>query len=121
VVAPGRPAFIAVICTSSPHNKITTRLREVGLGALADLGFVGLDDDPDNPVVITGRRATRTRALTSAEKEANRLVARERAAAEHGFADLKNWRILTRLRMSPAEATPLLRALLVLTNLEVTR
>jgi hypothetical protein len=40
---------------------------------------------------------------------------------EHGFAALKNWRILTRLRLSPARATTLLRALLVLTNLETGR
>ncbi|AYG78052.1 hypothetical protein DWB77_00159 [Streptomyces hundungensis] len=31
----------------------------------------------------------------------------------------KNWRILTKLRTNPARATHLLRALLVLTNLEV--
>ncbi|GGX31521.1 IS5/IS1182 family transposase [Streptomyces lomondensis] len=40
---------------------------------------------------------------------------------EHGFAHLKNWRILTKLRTAPAHATQLLRALLVLTNLEVSR
>jgi hypothetical protein len=28
-------------------------------GALADLGFLGLDDDPDDPVVVTGVKATR--------------------------------------------------------------
>jgi hypothetical protein len=34
---------------------------------------------------------------------------------------LKNWRILTRLRLNAARATALLRALLVLTNLETSR
>jgi hypothetical protein len=34
-------------------------------------------------------RAARNRPLTPPEKEANRLVSRERAANEHGFADLK--------------------------------
>ncbi|MER5915185.1 transposase family protein [Streptomyces sp. NPDC001982] len=92
-----------------------------GLGALADLGFVGLDDDPDDPVIVTGRRATRGHPLTAAQKEANRLVSRERAANEHGFADLKNWRILTKVRMNARQATKLLRALLVLTNGEVHR
>jgi hypothetical protein len=38
---------------------------------------------------ITGRRATRGHPLTAAPKEANRLDCRERAANEHGFADLK--------------------------------
>ncbi|MQY10910.1 hypothetical protein SRB5_10230 [Streptomyces sp. RB5] len=40
---------------------------------------------------------------------------------EHGFADLQAWRILTKLRTDPARATTLLRALLVLTALEVDR
>lgn len=115
---PGRSNEI----TTARHNKLCARLREAGLGALADLGFVGLDDQPeDAPVVITGRKATRTRKLTAAQKQANALLNRERAVAEHGFADLKNWRILTKLRMDAAHATRLLRALLVLTNLEVSR
>ncbi|WP_240496487.1 transposase family protein [Streptomyces torulosus] len=53
---PGRSSEI----TTARHNKITGHLREAGLGALADLGFVGLDDKPDDdPVIITGRKATR--------------------------------------------------------------
>lgn len=38
-----------------------------------------------------------------------------------GFAHLKNWRILTRLRTGPARATRPLWVLLVLTDLEVNR
>lgn len=79
---PGRSSEI----TTARHNKITGHLREAGLGALADLGFVGLDDKPaDDPVIITGHTATRNHKLTAAEREANRLVSRERAANEHGF------------------------------------
>jgi DDE superfamily endonuclease len=115
---PGRSSEI----TTARHNKITGHLREAGLGALADLGFVGLDDKPDDdPVIITGRKATRNHKLTAAEKEANCLVSRERAANEHGFANLKNWRILTKLRTDTRQATTLLRALLVLANSEVQR
>ncbi|MGW7578751.1 hypothetical protein [Streptomyces sp. NPDC054765] len=93
-----------------------------GSGALADLGFVGLDDKPDDdPVIITGRKATRNHRLTVAEKEANRLASREGAANEHGFANLKTWQILTKLRMNARHATTLLRALLVLATYEVQR
>ncbi|MFF5254019.1 transposase family protein [Streptomyces leeuwenhoekii] len=95
---PGRSSEI----TTARHNKIAHHLRQAGLGALADLGFVGVDDTgqaDDDPVIITGRRATRNHRLTDAEKEANRLLNRERAAVENGFANLKNWRILTKLRM----------------------
>jgi hypothetical protein len=44
-----------------------------------------------------------------------------RAPVEHGFSDLKNWRILTRLRLNPGKATTVLRALLVLTRQHITR
>lgn len=72
-------------------------------------------------MIITGKRRARKRPLSAAEKEANKLISRERAANEHGFADLENWRILTKVRMNAARATTLLRALLVLTNAEITR
>ncbi|MCG0283959.1 transposase family protein [Streptomyces sp. PSAA01] len=71
-------------------------------------------------MVVTGFKATRARKLTPAEKEVNRVLAAGRAPAEHGFAHLKNWRILTKLRTDPARATHLLRALLVLANIEAT-
>jgi hypothetical protein len=114
---PGRSAEI----TTARHNRLCARLREAGLGALADLGFAGLDNHNDAPVVITGRKAARGTKLTAAQKTANRLLNSERATCEHGFADLKNWRILTKVRMNARHATQLLRALLVLTNTEITR
>ena len=72
---------------------------------------MGVDDTAeadDDRVVITGRKAVRNHRLTAAEKEANRLLNRERAAIEHGFADLRNWRILTKLRTNTRQATTLL-------------
>jgi hypothetical protein len=114
---PGRTHDI----TAARHNQVVAHLRAAGLGALADLGFVGLDDDPENPVVITGYKATKKRKLTRGQKNANTALSAARALVEHGFAHLKNWRILTKLRTDPARATTLLRALLVLTNLEVNR
>jgi hypothetical protein len=77
--------------------------------------------DPADPVIITGYKATRTSKLTPAQHQANRALSAARAPVEHGFSDLKNWRILTRLRLSPAKATMLLRALLVLTRQHTTR
>ena len=46
----------------------------------------------------------------------SRVLAAARAPVEHGFSDVKNWRILTRLRLDPGKATILLRALLGLTR-----
>lgn len=114
---PGRSSEI----TTARHNNLCARLGQAGLGALADLGFVGLDDAPEDPVIVTGVKATRGKKLTAAQKQANALLSRERARAEHGFADLKNWRILTKIRLDARHATRLLRALLVLTTTEITR
>ncbi|MFD3531690.1 transposase family protein [Streptomyces sp. NPDC058664] len=107
--------------TAARHDHILARLRAAGLGALADLGFRGLDNDVLAPVIVTGFHASRTHKLTPGQKTANRVLAVGRAPVEHGFAHLKNWRTLTKLRTDPARATGLLRALLVLTNLEVSR
>ncbi|MER7642563.1 transposase family protein [Streptomyces sp. NPDC126522] len=59
--------------------------------------------------------------MIGGQKEANRVLSVGRTPVEHGFAHLKSWRILTKLRTDPTRATQLLRALLVLTNLEVNR
>ena len=89
--------------------------------ASADLGFTGLDPDPDDPVIITGYKSTRAAKTTPAQRQANQALSAARAPVEHGFSDLKNWRTLTRLRLSTANATTLLRALLVLTRQHTTR
>jgi hypothetical protein len=107
--------------TAARHDHLAARLRDAGLGALADLGFTGLDPDPGDPVIITGWKATANRKLTPAQRQANQALSAARAPVEHGFADLKQWRILTRLRLSPARATTVLRALLVLTRQHTTR
>ncbi len=88
---------------------------------MADLGFRGLDNDVRGPVIVTGFTASCAHNLSPGQKAANRVLATGRAPMEHGFAHLKNWRTLSKLRTDPARATRLLRALLVLTNLEVNR
>jgi hypothetical protein len=104
--------------TATRHDKIEQHLKAADLGALADLGFVGVNHDSDDPIIITGYKSSKNNKLTAGQKQANQLIAATRAPNEHGFAGLKAWRILSELRMSPARATQLLRALLVLTNLE---
>lgn len=118
-VRPGRASEI----TACRHDKLTAHLRAAGLGAIADLGFVGLDDaGPDaDPAVITGYKAARNRPLTRGQKLSNKAPAAVRAPVEHGFAHLKNWRVLGKVRTDPRWATALVRALMVLTNREVAR
>jgi hypothetical protein len=103
-VRPGRCSEI----TACRHDKLTAHLRAAGLGAIADLGFVGLDDagTDANPAVITGYKAVRNRPLTRGQKLSNKAVAAVRAPVEHGFAHLKNWRVLGKVRTDPRWCGP---------------
>ncbi|MEI5527420.1 transposase family protein [Streptomyces brasiliscabiei] len=78
----GRPHWISAARpgrthdnTAARHDHILAHLRAAGLGALADLGFRGLDNDVRDPVIVTGFHASRTHKLTSSEKTANRVLA----------------------------------------------
>jgi hypothetical protein len=119
-ISPARRGAAGEI-TAARHDHLAARLRDAGLGAPPDLGFTGLDPDPDDPVIITGYKSTRTRKTTPAQRQANQALSAARAPVEHGFSNLKHWRILTRLRTDPGKATTLLRALLVLTRQHTTR
>jgi hypothetical protein len=94
--------------TACRHDKLTQKLRAAGLGAIADLGFVGLDGGgPDaDPAVITGYKAARNRPLTRGQKLSNTALAAVRAPVEHGFAHLKNWRVLGKVRTDPKHSRP---------------
>jgi hypothetical protein len=87
------------------------------------LHFLALTDERGRLIWISAARPGRTHDITAARHDhiVEHLKAAGRAPVEHGFAHLKTWRILTKLRTSPARATNLLRALLVLTNLELDR
>ncbi|MGW3209176.1 transposase family protein [Streptomyces sp. NPDC001135] len=97
---------ISAVCRCAPPSSAPSRT----------LGFRGLDNDLRDPVVVTGFHAHK---LTPGQKEANRVLAVGRAPVERGFAYLKNWRVLAKLRTDHARAPQLLCALLVLTNPEV--
>lgn len=116
---PGRTSEI----TACRHDQLTAKLRAAGLGAIADLGFVGLDDSgPDaDPAVITGYKAARNRSLTRSQKLSNKALAAVRAPVEHGFAHLKNWPCSARYAPTRSGRPCWSGALLVLTNREVAR
>ncbi|MET9045832.1 transposase family protein [Streptomyces sp. NPDC004362] len=90
--------------TPTPTPTPSNSNKAAGPGALADLGFLGLDKDCHDQVVVTGYKATRARNLTTGQNTANRIIAAGCAPVERGFAHLKTWRILTKLRTSPARA-----------------
>ncbi|MEW2385800.1 transposase family protein [Micromonospora sp. NPDC047707] len=109
--------------THAKRLRLPARLRRHHLAVICDRFHTRLDDQPDtDPTVIVGRRASRNHKLTLAEKTTNAIIARERVANEHAHAHLKNWRILHRLRHDwRANATTLVRALLVLNHAEIAR
>ncbi|MER6327613.1 transposase family protein [Streptomyces coelicoflavus] len=55
--------------TAARHDHILAHLRAASLGALADLGFRGLDNDIHAPVIVTGFAATRAHKLIPGQKE----------------------------------------------------
>ncbi|WP_328842750.1 transposase family protein [Streptomyces sp. NBC_00258] len=99
LVSSARPGRTPEI-TACRHDQLTQKLRAVGLGVIADLGFVGLDDsNPEaDPAVIIGYKAARNRPLARGQKLSNKVLAAVRAPVEHGFAHLKNWRVLGKVR-----------------------
>jgi len=62
-----------------------------------------MDPDPGDAVIITGYKAIRTSKLTPAQRHANQALSAARAPVEHSFSDLKNWRILIRVRLNPGK------------------
>jgi DDE superfamily endonuclease len=84
------------------YDKIEQHLKAADLGAIADLGFGGVNQNNEYPIIITGYKSSKNNKLTDSQKQANRLIAATRTPNEHGFAGLKSWRILERLRVSPA-------------------
>ncbi|MFD8007184.1 transposase family protein [Streptomyces mirabilis] len=107
--------------TACRHDDLVGRLRAAGLAAIADLGLDGGGDDSSDPAVITGYKKLRGKKLPPAKKQVNQLIAAERAVCEHALAHLKNWRVLTRLRLDVKWAIRLVGALMVLNWHEIAR
>ena len=125
-VLPGKTADI----TAARRLRIRQHLHAHGLTPAGDKGFQGWHKDvrtsrdcpdcegPCEQIVLTPYKAEAKRPLTKAQKQANAVFAAMRCAVEGGFAALKTWRILDKLRLNTRHATTLLRALLVLTQHE---
>ncbi|WP_337824421.1 transposase family protein [Amycolatopsis sp. A1MSW2902] len=123
---PGKTADI----TAARRHRLRDRIHARGLTPVADKGYQGWHKDvrstracdqcdgPCAQIVLTPYKAETNRPLTDAQKTANSALNAMRCAAEGGFAALKTWRILDKLRLHPRHATTLVRALLVLTQHE---
>ena len=125
-VLPGKTADI----TAARHHRLREHLHQHGLTPAADKGFHGWHKDVRDTsacdfcggrceqVVLTPYKAEANRPLTEGQQRANAVFSALRCAVEGGFAALKTWRVLDKLRLHPRHATTLIRALLVLTQHE---
>jgi hypothetical protein len=92
---------------------VLAALREAGLVALGDKGYHGYDQTGER--VITPYKG---RNKPESQKDANRAHARLRGPGERANAQLKYWRILHKVRVSPRRIGRLAKAIHVLQNYE---
>ncbi|MCP2336591.1 transposase family protein [Actinomadura rupiterrae] len=89
---------------------IIRALAACGLPVLADKGYVGA-----GPAIIVPYKG---RNKPASQKQADRAHAKLRGPGERGNAQLKSWKILTKLRCCPYRAGHLAKAISVLQNRE---
>jgi hypothetical protein len=92
---------------------VLAALREAGLIALGDKGYHGYDETGEQ--VVTPYKG---RNKPESQKDANRAHARLRGPGERANAQLKYWRILHKVRVSPHRIGRLAKAIHVLQNYE---
>jgi hypothetical protein len=92
---------------------ILAALRDAGLIALGDKGYHGYDEARQH--VITPYKG---KNKPEPQKDANRAHARLRGPGERANAQLKYWRILHKVRVSPRRVGRLAKAIHVLQNYE---
>ncbi len=100
---------------AATEHAIPTALAAAGVTAYADSAYHGVGPTIRAPFRRSRYdRATRkfvSRPLSDGQKAVNRAHSALRAPGERANADLKNWRILRKIRSSPADATVLVNAI----------
>lgn len=99
---------------AAKEHAIPAALAAAGVTAFADSAYHGAGATIRVPYRRSRRdRATHKfvhRALSAGQKAVNRAHSALRAPGERANAELKNWRILRKIRSSPADATRLVNA-----------
>lgn len=100
---------------AAAEHGIPAALEQAGMTAHADTAYYGA-----GPAVRVPFRRSRydhasgkfvSRPLSAGMKAVNRAHSAVRAPGERPNAELKNWRILRKIRSSPADATTLVNAI----------
>jgi len=94
------------------EHGIIDALNETGVQTLADTAYQG-----GGPAIRVPQRRRRLdpdtgryRRLSRAQKEVNTAHARRRGPGERANAEIKNWRVLRKIRSSPSQGTTLVKA-----------
>lgn len=104
-ISAGLPGCTPDITAARAHGILTAaRVAEVEL--LGDKGYQGA-----GPGVLSPHKG---RALTANQRAHNKMVNSLRGPGERGFATLKTWRVLTKIRACPQRVDALARAVLTL-------
>jgi hypothetical protein len=90
---PGRWADLKVFKRSG----LVSKLIRAGVGALGDLGYVGLDGVSPRLRGATPRRKPRGRERPVEDRRYNRAFARRRIVVEHGIARLRRYQALSQV------------------------
>lgn len=106
-ISDGLPGSVYDLTAARLHGILDT-CRDAGLLLLADRGYIGAGDGVLLPYRFWKKE------LGPSYKAANNAHAAVRCRVERGFATLKAWRVLTRVRASPERVTHYARAILVL-------
>jgi hypothetical protein len=96
--------------TAARHHGILDACHAAGLTLIADRGYIGA-----GPGVLLPYRSWK-KPLGPMYKAANHAHAALRCLGERGFAELKTWRVLTRVRASTDRVTHYARAILHLNH-----
>jgi hypothetical protein len=115
----GRLVWISPALSGARHDMGAARehgiidaLTQAGATAIADTAYQG--GGPNIRVPQRRRRVDpdtgRYRRLSQAQKDVNTAHARQRGPGERVNAELKNWRVLRKIRSSPSRASELVAA-----------
>jgi hypothetical protein len=112
----GQLAYLGAARAGSTHDLTAARaeglpdaLTQAGIEALADTGYLGAGGTVRTPI-----RKPNGRGLKAHDRYANTLHAKLRAPGERGFATLKSWKVLAKVRISPTRITALVKSIFTL-------
>ena len=110
-ISPALPGARHDMGAACEHG-IIDALTQAGVTAIADTAYQG-----GGPIVRVPQRrrrldpdTARYRQLSQAQKDVNAAHARQRGPGERVNAELKNWRILRKIRSCPSRASELVAA-----------